>query len=81
MVRQLLTAEQRFLCELLDLFKGKDGTKNEFFREGLFQKMRPNPRFPADLVPFTEVILNGKLHFLCSESLPSYDPGRQQKEV
>ena len=37
MVRQLLTAEQWFLCELLDLFKGKDGTKNEFFREGLFQ--------------------------------------------
>ena len=24
------------------------------------------PRFPADLVTFTEEILNGKLHFLCS---------------
>ena len=27
--------------------------------------MWPNPQFPADLVTFTEVILNGKLHFLC----------------
>ena len=24
-------------------------------------------QFPADLVIFTEEILNGKLHFLCSE--------------
>ena len=24
-------------------------------------------KFPADLVTFTEEILNGKLHFLCSE--------------
>ena len=28
--------------------------------------MRPNPQFPADLVTFTEEILNGKPHFLCS---------------
>ena len=28
--------------------------------------MRPNPQFPAALVTFTEEILNGKLHFLCS---------------
>ena len=28
--------------------------------------MWPNPPFPADLVTFTEEILNGKLHFLCS---------------
>ena len=28
--------------------------------------MRPNLEFPADLVTFTEDILNGKLHFLCS---------------
>ena len=27
-----------------------------------------NPRFPADLVTFTEEILNGKLYFLCSVS-------------
>ena len=26
-----------------------------------------NPQFLADLVTFTEEILNGKLHFLCSE--------------
>ena len=25
-----------------------------------------NPQFPVDLVLFTEEILNGKLHFLCS---------------
>ena len=28
--------------------------------------MRPNPQVPADLVTFTEEILNGKLHFLCN---------------
>ena len=29
----------------------------------------PNPQKTADLVRFTEEILNGKLHFLCSGSL------------
>ena len=29
--------------------------------------MRPNPHFPADLVTYTEGILNGKLLFLCSD--------------
>ena len=29
--------------------------------------MRPNPQETADLVAFTEEILNEKLHFLCSE--------------
>ena len=28
--------------------------------------MWPNPQETADLVTFTEEILNGKLHFLCS---------------
>ena len=28
--------------------------------------MSPNPQFPADLVTYTEEILNGKLHFLCT---------------
>ena len=28
--------------------------------------MRPNPQKTADLVTFTEEILNGKIHFLCS---------------
>ena len=28
--------------------------------------MWPNPQFLTDLVTFTEEILNGKLHFLCS---------------
>ena len=29
--------------------------------------MLPNPQLNADLVTFTEELLNGKLHFLCSE--------------
>ena len=28
--------------------------------------MLPNPQETSDLVTFTEEILNGKLHFLCS---------------
>ena len=31
--------------------------------------MWPDPQSPVDLVTFTEEILNGKLHFLCSETL------------
>ena len=33
----------------------------------IFQLIRPNPQFPADLVTLTEKILNGELLFLCSE--------------
>ena len=29
--------------------------------------MRPNPQETVDLVTLTEEILNGKLHFLCSD--------------
>ena len=32
--------------------------------------MRPNTRFPADLVTLTGEVLNGKLHFLCSDRNP-----------
>ena len=32
--------------------------------------MRLNPQETADLVTFTEEILNGKLHFSCSNSVP-----------
>ena len=32
--------------------------------------MLPNPQFPADLVTFTEEMLNGKLHFSCSVFFP-----------
>ena len=31
--------------------------------------MRPNPEYPADLLTFTEEILNGKLHFSCSDKM------------
>ena len=34
--------------------------------------MWPNPQFPADLVTFTEEIMNGKLHLLCSVSLSAF---------
>ena len=34
--------------------------------------MGPNPQETADLVTFTEDILNGKLHFLCSEEVRSW---------
>ena len=36
--------------------------------------MWPNPQISADLVLFTEEILNGKLHFLCSDSIANSDP-------
>ena len=35
--------------------------------------MWPNPQETADFVPFTEEILNGKLHFMCSDSGTSCD--------
>ena len=33
----------------------------------VLHKRRPNPQEPADLVTFTEKILNGKLHLLSIE--------------
>ena len=33
--------------------------------------MWPNPQFSADLTTFTEEILNGKIHFLHSEIIPT----------
>ena len=43
--------------------------QNEVFYSGFLQWMWPNPRETADLVTFTEKFLNGKLHFLCSDSI------------
>ena len=40
--------------------------RNEVFHYGFLQCMWPNPQETADFVTFTEEILNGKLHFLCS---------------
>ena len=42
-------------------------TKSQVFHYRFLQKMWPNPQETADLVTFTEEILNGKLHFLCSD--------------
>ena len=41
-------------------------TKNKVFHWRFFQQMWPNPLETADLVTFTEEILNGKLYFLSS---------------
>ena len=40
--------------------------------------MRPNPQFPSDLASFTEEILNGKLHFLCSVYVEFYKTSNKQ---
>ena len=39
--------------------------------------MWPNPQFSEDLVTFAKKILNGKLHFLCSNTYFSF----QDKEI
>ena len=47
--------------------------------------MLPNPQFSADLVTFSEEILNGKLYFLCSVGefvrvyLNNYLPGQENE--
>ena len=51
-------------------------TKNEVFHFAFLEQMWPNPQVSADFVTFTEEILHGKLHFLCSDyitgCLPDY---------
>ena len=41
--------------------------------------MWPNPQSTADLVTFTEEILNGKLHFLCSVGGVCKNPSQTSK--
>ena len=36
--------------------------------------MWPNPQETVDLLIFTEEILNGKFHFLCSDQFKCYFP-------
>ena len=43
--------------------------KMKFFIKDFFSKCDQILHFSADLVSLTEEILNGKLHFLCSEHL------------
>ena len=43
--------------------------KMKFSMKGFFSKFDQIRRFPADLVTFTEEILNVKLHFMCSDSV------------
>ena len=40
--------------------------------------MWPNPQFTADLVTFTDDILNEKLHFLCSDAFMSNNIRKRQ---
>ena len=40
--------------------------KNDVFHSRFLQYVSPDSQETADLVTFTEEILNGKLHFLCS---------------
>ena len=42
--------------------------------------MRPDPQETANLVTFTEEIVNGKLHFLCSNIIPSHTCTKQFTE-
>ena len=48
----LFTTAQKMMFSIKDFFSKCDQIRN--------------PQFPADLVTFTEEILNGKRHFLCS---------------
>ena len=43
--------------------------------------MWPNPEFPADVVTFTEEILNGKLYFCCSVGYLQAHWGSKFKET
>ena len=52
-------------------------TANGVFHQRFLQWMWPNSQFPVDLLTFTEEILNGKLHFLCSAELTVYHKFRE----
>ena len=39
----------------------------KFFMKYFFSKCDANPQETADIVTFTEEVLNGKLDFMCSE--------------
>ena len=56
-------------------------TKNEVFYYGFLQSVWPSPQFPEDLITFTEEILNGKLHLLCSDWLQCFDSFWRLKEI
>ena len=47
-------------------------TVNDVCHYGYLQWIWPNTQFSADLVTFTVEILDGKLHFLCSDVLPGW---------
>ena len=62
---QLWQLKMPFGDGLINFFKPLH--KKEVSHLGFLQKMWSNPQETADFVTFTEEILNGKPHFLCSE--------------
>ena len=55
------------MCKNVFLVSGETAQKMKFSIKDFFSKC-DQIQFPADLVTFTEQILNGKFHFLCRES-------------
>ena len=47
----------------------KEARNHEIFLKELLKKTKIK-RCPADLATFTEQVLNGKLHLLCSDWMP-----------
>ena len=43
--------------------------------------MWQSPQFPVDLVTFTDEILNGKLHFLCNETLSNKEEISKESNI
>ena len=43
--------------------------------------MWPNPQVPANLVTFIDEILNGELHFLCSDNKDSFSEYQQCSRI
>ena len=56
------------LKEIVNLFFTQHTVQKKVFHYGFLQWIRLNPAGTADLVTFTEEILNGKLQVLCSDS-------------
>ena len=46
-----------------------EGKITHLYTYNTAQKMKFSIKFPADVVTFTEKILNGKLYFLCSKTI------------
>ena len=61
------------------ILKLNTAQKMEFSIKHFFSKSDQIPQFPENLFTFTEEILNGKLHFLCSVSLCENSSNKRDK--